>query len=301
MLSRGFALAGILLLAAVSFAAPAKDGEGAFRYRFKEGEKLKYVLTEKGAMSIAGMEFESKSVFDLTWQVTKVGKDGKVTITQTIDRVRMDIDGAVKISYDSKAAKDPDDPVSKQIAEGLKIYVGASMILTVDGRGQIASLKFSEKLADAISKLPPAAAGISQALSEDSTRRLIGQCMPVLPEKAPVKGRPWESKFKAKFAGVVNFTLNNKFTYEGDEKRAGRTVAKIVNKPTLAVDTDPGEGKIDLKSQEVGSTSYFDRAAGQLLEATYSQKVEMEITEKGMTLTIKGKVETTLKQADEKK
>src|SRR5438874_1878025 len=104
------ACAALLLSAGIAEAAP--DDAGVLRYKFKEGDKVKYVLTEKSAVEMdagaGAQKIEVVTVFDLGWQVTKV-KDGKYTVTQSIERIRMDAGaGAGKISYDSKSGKAPE-------------------------------------------------------------------------------------------------------------------------------------------------------------------------------------------------
>jgi Family of unknown function (DUF6263) len=299
-------LAGVLLLAAANACAAPLPGESALRYQIKEGDKLRYVIEEKAIAEMANasgsIKIEGTVVFDLTWQATKVGKDGKVLIEQTFDRVRViaNVPGG-KLDYDSKAAGKPEDAANKQLAEAMNFFVGDKMFLALDSRGRIENLKYSKKLAAAVAKLSPGAASHARSLSEDSLRRMVGVCVPVLPEKAPAKGTTWASTLKAKFAGAVNFTLDNKYAYEGEVKRDGRTVAKIVNRPTLTLSATAGTG-IDVKalSQDVSSTAYFDRASGRLVESMYSQKVELEISANGEKVTMKGNSQMRLKLVEKK-
>src|SRR5436190_20464234 len=100
------------LVACAALFAPA-PADSAPRYKFKEGDTVNYVVTEKSAMEIdagaGAQKVEMLMVIDLGWKVAKVGKDGKFTVTQTMQRVRLR--GTVagqKLKYDSKAAK-PDD------------------------------------------------------------------------------------------------------------------------------------------------------------------------------------------------
>jgi hypothetical protein len=291
--------------AALLFAA-APAAADAPRYKFKEGDTAKYVLNEQSTMFIdvglGATKIVGDSTFDLTWKVTKVGKDGKFTITQTVGRVRVDIDTpGGKIKYDSKG-QPPDDALGKAAAEVFGLFPGNDMTLVVDPRGNIESLKYSAKLAAALRKLPPQAAQAAASLSEESMRRMVGQCLPVLPPKEFAKGDSWTSGLKAKFAGVVNFTLDNKSTDQGEVTRGGRKLRKIVTKSKVTASADPGApGKIEVKMQDVGSTSYFDRAAGRLAEGAYTQNIEMEVQENGKTVNIKAKTVTTLKQAGKEK
>jgi hypothetical protein len=285
-----------LLLAGLAGGAPVPK-EGVLRYRFKEGETLHCTIVEKGAVEFgaAGTKIESTSTFDSTWKVTKVEK-GKAAITWTIDRIQMKGDTPVgAMSYDSKSDKEPDNEIGKMLAKALGAYAGGELKLLLDERGRIESVKYSDKLAAAIAGVPAELAPITRALAEDGLRRMVGQCLPVLPEQPPVKGKPWESQLKVRLDNI-DFTLNSKYTAEGESAHGGVKLEKIVNKPTIAMSVAPGsEEKLTLNKQEASATAWFNRATGRLVEAEYTQKVELDMTANGETTTIKGAVTTTLK------
>lgn len=299
----GLACAAVLFAAGLAGAAPAPDEADLLRYRFKEGDKVKYVLEEKTVIEIdlgsGPGAVETTTTLDLAWQVAKVGKDGKYTVTQTIERVRMEFQTTRgKLNYDSKAPKG-DDPNANQWAAALGIFTGAEMTLVLDGRGQIDSLKSSEKLTKDVAGLPLWATNEAEALSEDNVRRMLGECLPLLPEKAPAKGRSWDSKLQAKFARQINLTLDNKHTYEGAEKRDDGKLEKIVTKPTLTASA--GLSTIELLKQDVSSTSYFDRPAGRVRETAFTQKIELKSTQGGKSVTLKGTTDMTLKLVEKEK
>jgi hypothetical protein len=291
----------LLLAGSFGFAAPA-DEESPLRYRFKEGEVIQYVLEEKGTAEFAGTKIDATSIIDLKWRVDKVNKNGSVTLTQTMGRIRMEFDiGEKNVKYDSKAGAAPDDPVEKMLTEALGIYVGEEMVLTLDAKGNVESLKFAKKLAEAVDKLSPESKAIVNALSEDGVRRMVAQCLPPLPNAAPSEQKPWESKLSATFAGAAKFTLDNKHTYAGTVTRGGKKLDKIETASTINLAAvDPAAATVKMIEQEAKSTAHIDRASGRLIDSEYSQKVEMEITENGQTVTIKGKTKTTLKLADPK-
>jgi hypothetical protein len=303
--------AAVLFVAGLAFAAPVSSpGEaGGLRYQFKEGDKLQYLLIEKGGLEIdAGIgaqKIGSNSTFDVNWRVTRAGKDGKYTIIQTFQRIRVEADTpGGKAKYDSKDDKAPEDAVGKVMAEVFGLFSGAEMTLIVDTRGNIESLKFSDKLAKSLAKLPPQNAAAAASLSEDGLRRMVAQCLTVLPAdgKTPARGVSWQSRLKAKFIAAVNFTLDNKSSQAGEVTRGGKKLLKIETRSTLAMSAEPGTpATIKVESQDAKSTSYFDRAAGRLAESTYSQQIAVEVQENGQTIKIKGKMETTLKQVEAKK
>jgi hypothetical protein len=176
------------------------------------------------------------------------------------------------------------------------------MTLVLDPRGTVDSLKFSDKLAGAVAKLPPEVASFTATMSEDSLRRMLGQCLPALPKDAPAKDKPWDSKLEAKYAGIGKVALDNKHASEGTVTRAGRRVEKITTKAKLSFDADAGSGTTyKVVEQDLAGTSYFDRATGRLIETVFASKLTIEATRDEQKVTIKVKTETTLKPADKEK
>jgi Family of unknown function (DUF6263) len=291
----------LLLAGSLGVAAPVEE-ESPLRYRFKEGEVIHYVLEEKGSAEFAGTKIDATSNIELKWRVDKVGKNGSVTLTQTIGRVRMEFDiGEKNIKYDSKAGAAPDDPTEKLVADAVGTYVGGEMVLTLDAKGNVESLKFDKKLADAVDKLPPEGKTIVNALSEDGIRRMVAQCIPALPNETPSDKKPWESKLSVTLAGAGKLTLANKHAYAGTVTRAGKKLDKIDTAATITlVPVEDAPGTIKITEQEVKSTAHVDRATGRLIDSEFSQKIEIEATENGQTVTIKAKTKTTLKLADPK-
>jgi hypothetical protein len=302
---RPAAVCALLLACYASLGAP-RPRDAGLRYHFKPGEKLRYRVEEKSTLEVdaAGTpgKIEATMLLELGWLVGPVDKDGKATVTQTIDRVRLTAETpAGAMTYDSKAEKPAEDAPSKAIGEAMKVFVGSEMALVLDARGRLESVKFSDKLAAALAKLPPAAAAGAAQLGEGTFRRMLGLCLPVFPEQTPARGQAWESVLKVKLAGGIGIALDNKYTAEGEEKRGARTLVKIGNKPKLTLTTDPTAAAIKLTSQEAGSTLLFDRAAGRLVEGAFTQKVDMEVTENGETAKLKAKTQVTMKLIEKAK
>ncbi len=88
-------LATLLLSVLASATAWGADDDG-LRYKFKEGEKLRFVTESKTTVEASGLgepaKIETTLVFDMTWEVTKVDKDGRATVKSTLDRARFSAD-----------------------------------------------------------------------------------------------------------------------------------------------------------------------------------------------------------------
>jgi hypothetical protein len=301
-------LAILTLVLVVGAAAAAPVGEEhALRYKFKEGEKLRYTLEQKMTMdmSVLGndVKMEMNQTMETTWHITAVDKDGKARMTQTIDRIRMTMDGPTgKIEFDSKESKEGDDPISKVLIPILKGMVGGEITMTMDSRGQFSDVKLSEKYAKALKNMPAGGGLGGDFMSEDGIKRLITQSAMTLPEGGVTKGKSWSSKHDAKMGQLGKMVVDTRYAYEGMETRRDKKVYKISMKPTVSIEADPGAPvAIKLKSQDTKGSAYFDNEAGRLLDTDMVQNLEMELDVMGQNITQKIKSTTSLKLADKDK
>ena len=129
------AVLAVLLAFAVFLAAPPVQGQVELRYKFKEGEKLPYVIEQKAknTTNSGGQTIETQTVLtvDYTMNVLSVDKDGKANISQRIDRIRRRTDGpGGKFEYDSKDDKETDHELAKWIVPIYKAMVGSDFTMT---------------------------------------------------------------------------------------------------------------------------------------------------------------------------
>jgi hypothetical protein len=270
------------------------------RYKFKEGQKLNYVTdqTMKMEMNVAGndISMDMAMKMNMVWKVESVDKDGNAKVTQTISWLKMSMTHpAGKFEYDSKDDKDPDDPVAKKALPAIKALVGAEISMTVDHRGKVSDLKVPDKLKEAWKK-----AGQNQALgdlgSEEGIKKMAEQFSVVLPEGAVAKGKSWDSKSELNMPQFGKMLTEAKFTFDGMEKKDGRTLAKLPFEVTQKIEPakdSPVEMKV--KSQESKGTTYFDVEAGRMVETKMEQDIVMEISAKGQSFTQKIKQTLNLK------
>jgi hypothetical protein len=299
-LTRGkSALVAVLALVVVAGVGRA---EAPLRYKFKEGEKLKYVMEQNMDMSmtVAGQNIDMKmlQVMDQTWHVKSVDKDGAAKVLQTFDRIRMKMDGGpINLDYDSKTGKDPEGPIGDVVGPIFKGLVGAEFKFTMDARGQISDVVVPEKIAESIRGTALAAAGLDEFLSQDGMKRMVEQTGLALPEAAPIKGKSWQHKADMKMP-FGKMKVDNTYTYEGIETRDGKQLAKISVKPKM--EFEPGENAaftLKLNGQDGEGTIYFDAATGRLEETTLITNMDMVISTGGMDITQKIKQTVTQKLA----
>jgi hypothetical protein len=292
------AFALLLTLTAAGVAAADPDG-AAPRYRFKQGEKLAYVVevatrietTAYGRTNTA----EMTQLIDLTWEVGGVDAEGKATITQTIDRVRFKaVTPRETAEYDTRGGTAPEEPHVKRIAARLDAVVGARLRATIDARGGLADIRLVGKPGGG--RAAPAAdwGDLGSPASEAGFRRLMGQLLPALPEAAPPVGESWWARTTEALADG-KATTERRYTFDGSEARGGRTADKL--SLTIARQTEDGSGEKRGGTTGTG-TAYLDRAAGRLVESALTHTREVEVTESDVKLTRKVTETITLKLAD---
>ncbi|HKI31353.1 MAG TPA: hypothetical protein VKA46_05770 [Gemmataceae bacterium] len=267
----------------------------ALRYKFKEGEKLSYVTESKTTVEVDlggdSVKPETTLVLDMTWEITKVDKDGRATVTSTLGRVRFSTDTPDgKKSYDTKEGKEPDDEFLKLLVRPLKDLVGGQVTFTVDSRGQVDNVKPSEAVEKVVKSRPFLSADIVRLLAESPL---------TFPKDAPKKGDSWTQKAE-NTTPVGKMTFEMKYTCEGPAERGGRKVEKTSIKLSGTADPKtPGGAKVEFKGGE--GVAYFDRAAGRFLEVTATQKLDTEQKIGKTTVTKKFIITMTTKLAEKEK
>ena len=288
-----------LLLALSVVGSSSADPESALRYRFKQGEKLAYVVEATTRIDTIGLGRSNSATMsqfiDLTWEVSRVDGDGKATITQTIERIRfMAATPGGTMSHDTKdppsSATEPSDPqMRKRTSPGSASSSGSTpssalgLSATIDPQGRIADIRLVERAGGGVG---PAGdwGGLGNPASEAGFRRLMGQLIPLLSEKMPVQGEAWSVKGEEKVPGGKTIT-ETRYTCEGQQERSGRLLDKLALAVTRSTENDNGDA---VGSSKGSGAAYFDRAAGRLVEAalTHTREQEVAVADAKVTRTV---------------
>jgi len=297
---------GLLAVVIVACGADRAAAQTTLRYKFKKGDKLNYEMEQKMTMtmSIMGRDINTdvNQLVNMTWTVNDVDADGKAKMTQTIARIRHNMDGGPvgKFEYDSKDDKEGEGPLGKILTPILRALAGAEINLVMDPQGKISDIKLPEKLAKIAKNLPPAAAagGAGEMLSEEGLKQMMDQGGLRLPKEAVAKGKTWDQQFEMKSAiGKVKAESVN--TYEGPAERDGKKLERVAMKPKLTFEVDENSpAKITVKSQDAKGTAYFDNAAGKLVSTSMNQDLELAISGGGQEFTGKLKQSVSMKLLD---
>jgi hypothetical protein len=308
----------VALLLAVSLVAAGCSGNGGgngggaandagaaadtVRYKFKEGEKLRYdcETTTTRETTFAG-EQPTKIVttyaVEVVWDIMKLDKDGRAYVTLTLERVQITIDGSKgKTKYDSKEDKRPYDREFQTIFTAAKAVVGGQATCTVDPRGEVTDFKLLDKLAKVIDG-PPRPNLVSVNLARE-----LGVQLLTLPKEGMRKGTSWSEKGELPDSGGP-LSVEHTYACDGTTERGGRNLQKVTITVTGAYDPTRVSDINKISFKGGTGVAYIDQTTGRLLEMSKAQSEENEIT---LEKKIQWKTETVysvklLENAEEKR
>ena len=217
---------------------------------------------------------------EMTWTVKSVDSNGQAEMTQTITRIRDQVEGTVgSYTYDSKDGKEPDSLIAAAKVPVFKALLGAVVPFKMSPRGELLEVRVPDTLVKALGELGPAAAGAGALLSEAGLKEMISRAGLVLPEEDVAEGKTWTQQTKsASPAGT--FVLDSTYRNEGPAQDAGPDAVKIsltvkaAIQPTDA-DGNPSANGIKIRSQKTQGTYTFDNAAGRILDSSLSESIEV--------------------------
>jgi Family of unknown function (DUF6263) len=300
MISRRIALA-VAGLAAWSLTAAAATAQTTLRYKFKEGETLKYVLEQKMKMNMDVMgnniEMNMNQTSDMTWSVGKVDDKGNAKITVKFGRQKMSMKSPMgNVDVDSNNSQEPDDQLGQVLFKVVKALAGMEVSGTLSPLGEYSDVVVPEKALKEFQDLP-GSANLGDMFSPEGIKRMMSQSGLIMPKEAISKGKTWKSKTDMKLP-IGKMIAEVDYTYGGPEDKDGRSLEKIALKPKATLEPDPNSPIVmKLKAHSGTGAAYFDNEAGRLQEVTNQQTMEMEADVMGMAFTQKMVMTMTMRLA----
>ena len=280
--------------------APAVHAQTKLRYKFKEGDKLDYLIEQKQkmAMNIMGMDIDINVNMDIemNWETTKVDDMGNAQVKVSIGRVKMKMESPTgNVDIDSKSAEEPDDQLGKILAPIVKGMAGIQMTFTMDPTGEMKDTKITES---SIKKLKkgglPGLDKFGDMLSPDTLKTMVSGSL-VLPKEEISKGKTWRQKTNSKTPfGTVKG--ENEFTYVGPIEKGGEKFEKIAVKPEMKIEPDP-DAKFQIKVKDGKGKGYilFDNTRGRIAESNNEMTMQMDLEVLGMTISQNVTQNTTMR------
>jgi hypothetical protein len=279
--------AAIAVAMLIGISANYAQAQTTLRWKFKEGERLDYVMDQKMVMkmNVNGMLIENSmsQVMDFVWDIKKVDSDGVAEMVQKIERIRFRMDTPVgPVEYDSKEGKPPEGPIGQVIAPIFDAMAGSEFSMKMDSLGEVSDVKVPEKLLGALQGAP-GAGQLGGIFSEDGLKHTMNQSAIALPKEPVSKGKTWNKKMELNAAPIGTMKIDNSFAYQGTDSRNGAKVEKIEVKVAQSIEPLPDAMiEVKIKEQESKGAVYFDNAVGRMTESEMKQKMLMELNFNGM-------------------
>jgi hypothetical protein len=286
----------------------ATQAEGAgteLRWKFQKERPYRFEMSQDLEVGVETPDGRSvntkvKQRMGMTWAIRELKPDGSAVMTQTIGRIKIDIEGPAgryELDSDRKDANAQEGPLAL-IGKLYDALVGTPIEVTISARGETLSVKVPDKVAEATKQGGPIAQALGGAFTEKGFRQLMEQSSIVLPEKPVTAGATWQQKRSIETAGLGPLEVDTTYRLKGDAPgKPG--VVEIDSDSTMVY--HPREGapfEIKVKSQEIKGAVLFDNEAGCLRRSEVNQKMVQDITGAGQSIhqTIKQSVILSLSE-----
>ncbi|MGE0609568.1 MAG: hypothetical protein AB7O62_20930 [Pirellulales bacterium] len=269
---------------------PAARAEQPLRWKFSPDKPLEYLIEQKATttFNVEGVEFtaRTRTAFDVTWTVTSVGEGGVATISQKVKRIRLEFHaprvagGALgDLDYDSQDGKPGEGRIWEAIKPVLLELPGSEFTLQVSPRGELVDMKLSEKLAEAVAKLPssPMFAG-GNLFSQEGLRGAMELAIQTLPEQPVAKEATWPRKIERKIPNAGAIVIDLTSTLGDNQTISGRESVRIGLKSNSSYQPPEAENaglKLEIIDQSGSGDCYFDAAAGCTLGSRFRQELSL--------------------------
>lgn len=267
-------------------AASAAEAQTKLRWKFKPDEQIHYEMKMDMAqeMLVREMKIGTKmsQVMNMTWAAKEVAEDGTTVLSQTIDRVRVNITpmmpGQEPISFDSES--ETVEKNAEMLAPLFKSMVGAPILITVTPLGEIKNIELSPEMAKVLkgtAEIP-----LGAMFSEDSFKQMMARSMFSFPNEV-AKDQAWETTTEIPNPILGKQIVVAKYRYLGPEEREGHKLEKIDTGLEMKFESGPdAKAEVKIGDQSSSGAIYFDNVAGHPTETNLTSKMTMEIEVGGM-------------------
>jgi hypothetical protein len=261
-------------------------GQEALRWKFRDGDVLKYTTEQTTVMTVKIMGKERKQkravTTTYTWSVKGVSETGEADIMQRIERLAMKVDAPpyLPLEYDSGSSNnsipEPFEPVVRQ----LKAAVGAEFSFKMKPTGEIVDIKIPEATLKKLRDGLPEDQGERDAFSEQSLKDMVSQTSPpAFPEGPLEPGKSWSSKPNRVPLPTGTLILDRSFTFRGPDPQNPKLMI-IAMEGKVALEPS-GDANTKIRAQEGKGSLTFDSESGRLVSSRGTQKTEMVVVEGG--------------------
>lgn len=283
-MSRTVRWASAVALVVVLVAASRSPGQKLLRYKFSAGQTHRYAVTQKMVQTVSTPERTVKitlsQTMDTSQKTEEVDAEGAASVTQTVERVRMDLElpQGRKVHYDS-AAKEPPEEAAKLYAKAVGAMVNRPIRMQLTPLGETRKATLPPEALDELRKATGPAAEIAAPENLSQLTNLA-----VLPEKPVAVGDTWKHQAAITNPVFGKLVIQTSYRYEGEEARQGRTLDKISSTMTLKFAEKGALATMNIKAQEGQGTIFFDSALGRIVASANTTRLKMATALPGLTL-----------------
>ncbi len=272
-------------LAVTAVGALPAQGQTLLRWKHKEGQKSRLIMTQEMQMKMTMQEnpvlVTSTSTMEVDWEITEVDDQGVASMTQTVDRIRMKLQGVqgVMMEYDSESDEKPEGMAAMMVPM-LEAIVGKPYVTKLDSQGNVLEMTLPQGLAESVTQIP-GGASMGSMFSEESMKSMSE--LATFPEEAVNPGDTWSRTGTIKNPATGDMTMDSTFTYVGTEVVDGRELEKLSMEMKMRVG-EGGESTVNISDQSSEGTTYFDNASGRFVRGEANSKMKMHITVLGQQM-----------------
>jgi hypothetical protein len=263
---------------------PDARGQEVLRWKFREGDVLKYTheQTTNVTIKVLGRDRKQKRSVSTTysWSIKAVSDAGDADITQRIERLTMKIEAPpyLPMDFDSSSSNNSIPEPFESVARQLKAAVGSEFMFKMKPSGAIEGIKIADETLKRLKE------GLEQSdrdsFSEQALKDQVSQTSPdPFPQEALEPGKSWSAKTNRLPMPTGTLVLDRTFTFQGPDPKNPK-VMLIAMEGRVALEPAPNVSA-KIRAQEGKGSVAFNIEAGRLVESRGTQKTEMVVVDEG--------------------
>jgi hypothetical protein len=271
-----------------------KDVKSTLKWKFEKGKDFYQSMqtTTNQDMTVMGNKVSQKQdqTFFFKWTFVE-DKDGKWTVKQKIEGVKMDIDiGNQKIQYDSqKDAAATNNP----LGEFFKALVNAEFTFTINTKDmKVEDVKGRKEFLEALVKTNPQMKPLlEQILSEKALMQMAEPTFAALPGSEKTSGDKWKVNTSLDMGPIGKYDNEYEYVFKGKKDAKDSKSADIITVATVLKYTPPADAagsgtgglpfkikSADLKSSDASGEIVYNPEKGRIDESSMSLKLDGKLS-----------------------
>jgi hypothetical protein len=264
--------------AGVGRAESAPNKPVRLQLKFTEGQRLNYEMVVDTTVATEGQEGKVAwtQTLDLAWLVRSVDKEGAADVTETLERMRLQISE----NQADSAKNNQGGPLAELMGPVFSAIVNKPIRMKVAPTGVISNVQLPAGMTE---ELKQAVVGqLAAMFSDDYLKQLAQAASPEFSAKPVSVGQTWTSSRETTNPAYGKQTIKTTYKYEGVEQHGDQKLAKI--SPQIEVTSAAAKNaEITTKIEKQSSSGaiYLDVEAGKFMESNIKSTMTLNVTFRG--------------------